>query len=450
MKINVNNMLKRILHLVFLSLIVAGCQTTGPQPDAALDPQPAASLVAPPGPELTHVAPPPPDSLWARMRPGFSWHRTYGLQPQVAAARERFLAQTEFVPAITRRAALYLHYIVTEVERRGLPMELALLPVVESSLLPGATSSSGAAGLWQIMPGTGRYLGLEQNWWYDGRRDIRRSTDAALDYLTRLHQEFDGDWLLALAAYNSGRTRVQRARVRHHAAGRDTGYWSLDLPLETRHYVPKLIALADLRARPEKWALRLPPLANEAGFAVVRTGGQVELARVAHLAGVEQDLVAALNPGHLRWATAPEQAGEILLPVEIAAGVEQVLLALPPDERVSWRHYRIQPGDTLSTIARRMDSNVALLRAVNAIRGSLIRAGDTLLIPRGSTWADSLRMTAQEQPRKRAYRVRRGDSLYRIAGRFNVSVHDIVSWNALDPEAYLQPGQRLTLYVSDG
>ena len=387
---------------------------------------------------------PPPEDLWERIRDGLSWQEIHN--DQVDRARRDYLRQHDYLQVIASRANYYLYYIVGEVERRGMPMEIALLPLVESTLDPFAYSSESAAGLWQIMPATGRHLGLEQDWWFDGRRDLRASTHAALDYLESLHRHFEEDWLLALAAYNSGKTRVRRARKSNLQRGQGADYWSLRLPRETRHYVPKLIALSQIISSPERYGAVIPPVPNSPAFEIADTGGQIELARAAELADVAFDTLRALNPGHLRWATAPERPPELLLPVGAAARFTEAVANLSPEERVRWQYYRIEPGDSLIRIARKFDTEVALLRAANSIRGSMIRAGDTLMIPMGSGWEASLAMAGGE-PRVKGYRVRRGDSLYRIAGKFNVSINDIIAWNALDPGKYLQPGQTLTLYI---
>ncbi len=387
---------------------------------------------------------PPPDDLWERLSRTLRWHDSH--QPQVVRARDRFLSQPGYLNVVGERAGHYLYHIVEAVEARDMPAEIALLPLVESTLNPYAVSPQRAAGLWQIMPATADYLGVPRDWWYDGRLDVRLATNFALDYLQSLHDSFDGDWLLALAAYNAGKGRVSRAVARNAKAGRPTDYWSLELPRETRHYVPRLLALAAIVRHAQALGAELPPVPNAPAFAVVPTGGQIELQRAAQLAGVDLRTLRALNPGHLRWASAPGRE-ELLLPADRAERFRTAMASLAPEDRVSWAHYRIQPGDSLVRIARRFDTRVALLREVNDIDGHLIRAGGTLLIPRGSAWPDSLALADAGGPRKpRGYRVRRGDSLYRIAGRFNVTVDDLVSWNALDPSRYLQPGQQLRLF----
>ncbi|MEP4147815.1 MAG: LysM peptidoglycan-binding domain-containing protein [Halioglobus sp.] len=404
------------------------------------------------GPEffIKEISPPkkqkkPPEDLWERIRLQLTWQSIHN--EQIGHARDSYLRQSNYLSVVAERADLYLHFIVEEVERRGLPMELALLPLVESTLNPFATSSERAAGLWQIMPATGKYLGLEQDWWYDGRRDLRDSTRIALDYLESLHAEFDNDWMLALAAYNSGKGRVGRARKANAKAGLPIDYWSLKLPRETRHYVPRLIALTQIVAFPEAFDVEIPPVPNKPAFVIAATGGQIELARAASLAEIELHSLKALNPGQLRWATSPDVAQELLLPVGTKERFSQGVASLTEADRVRWEHYRIKSGDNLIRIAKQFDTEVGLLREVNNIRGSMIRAGDTLMIPYGSDWASSMAMVTRQERQQQGYRVRRGDSLYRIAGKFNVSVNDIIAWNSLDPGDYLQPGQRLTLYV---
>jgi membrane-bound lytic murein transglycosylase D len=392
------------------------------------------------------VAPEQPvTDLWERIRRELSWQKMHNAQ--IGQAREQFLGQPNYLPMVSERANLYLYYIVEEVQRRNMPMEIALLPLVESTLDPFASSSKHAAGLWQIMPATGRHLGLELGWWYDGRRDLRDSTRVALDYLEGLHQLFDEDWLLALAAYNSGKGRVARARKANRKKGLPTDYWSLKLPRETRNYVPRLIALSQIIAYPQAFDIAVPQVPNTPAFDVADTGGQLEMSRAAELAGIELSTLRSLNPGQLRWATSPDMPAELLLPVGTAAHFELGVARLTPEDRVQWQHYRIERGDSLSRIAQKFDTEVGLLREVNGVRGSMIVAGDTLMIPKGSGWSASLAMATTGETKERGYRVRSGDSLYVIAGKFNVSINDIVTWNALDPGKYLQPGQKLTLYV---
>ncbi len=438
-------------------LFLGGCQSLPPLAGTAGDEESVAETPEEAQPPLFVASDTPPeievdaspDDLWARMRAQLKWQSMD--TTSVTRARRSYLGQQNYLPVVANRANYYLFYIVEEVEKRGMPMEIALLPLVESTLNPFATSPSSAAGLWQIMPATGRQLNLSRNWWYDGRLDLRDSTRAALDYLEALHADFDGDWLLALAAYNSGKGRVMRAQSANRRKGLATDFWSLKLPRETRDYVPRLIALTQIVAEPSRHGVVLPSVPNAPSFDVVGTGGQLELYRAAEIAGIDLRTLRAFNPGQLRWATAPNMPHELLLPAGKADTFAEGLANLSPDDRVKWQHYRIERGDSLIRIAKKFDTDVALLREVNGVRGNMIRAGDTMLIPKGDGWAASLALASSgKSMQQRRYRVRRGDSLYRIAGKFNVSINDIIAWNSLDPDRYLQPGQKLTLYVGDG
>jgi len=455
-KIKKFNMLGRITTVFYLMLILAACQSVPPANETGSVQSPPMEeaqgeepplFVVPETPPQVEIAETPAD-LWQRMRRELHWQSLD--TSTVEKARRGYLKQRNYLPVVANRANYYMFYIVEQVEQRGMPMEIALLPLVESTLNPFAASSSSAAGLWQIMPATGRHLGLERNWWYDGRLDLRDSTRAALDYLEELHDDFDGDWLLALAAYNSGKGRVMRAQKANRKRGLATDYWSLKLPRETRNYVPRLIALTQIVADPQRYGAVLPAVPNAPSFDIVSTGGQLELYRAAEIAGIDLSTLRAFNPGQQRWATAPDMPHELLLPVGSAARFEQGLAQLSPDDRVRWQHYRIERGDSLIRIARKFDTQVGLLREVNGIRGNMIRAGDTMLIPQGNAWAASLALASNSKKTPQRYKVRRGDSLYRIAGKFNVSINDIIAWNSLDPNHYLQPGQKLTLYVQDG
>jgi len=388
-----------------------------------------------------------PDDLWERIREDLSWQATES--PRIDREREEFLDQPNYLPMVADRADYYLYYIVEEVEKRDMPVEIALIPVIESSLNPFASGPSGAAGLWQIMPETGIHLGLEQDAHYDGRHALRDSTEVALDYLEELYEEFDEDWMLAVAAYNSGAGSVARAREANAARGLDTDYWSLNLPGKAREYVPKIIALAQILADPERFDVDIPAVDNAPSFEVVDAGGVSQLSQAAELAGVDIDTLRALNPGQLTESFTQSPSSEILLPVGTRNRFEYNIAQISPEELVQWKTYRIRPGDSLAQIARKFDTQVAVLQEANSLRGSRIQAGDTLKVPGAGTAA-----TAPAVPggghRPADYKVCAGDSLYGIADRFDVSVNELIAWNALKPGEYLQPGQMLKLHKTGG
>src|SRR5690606_19652767 len=256
-----------------------------------------------------------------------------------------------------------------------MPEDLALLPIVESAYHPFALSPSRASGIWQFIPGTGRRFGLKQNWWYDGRRDIVAATRAALDYLEELHREFDGDWLLALAAYNSGERNVARAVERNRSAGKAIDFWSIaaHLPRETRGYVPSLLAVAQLLAEADEYGVRWLAIDNEPYFEIVELDGQIDLATAAGLAGIDIDQLYTLNPGFNQWATDPDGPHALLVPAERASAFRAGLATLPPDQRMAWRRHEIARGETLAAIARKYGTSVDALQQTNSLKGYLIR-----------------------------------------------------------------------------
>jgi membrane-bound lytic murein transglycosylase D len=441
------NFLPRTVGLLILIGMLSGCTTLSPQSRATTQSFDHSEALAPdPEPLAVDITPEPPADLWDRIRRELEW--SYPDHPSVIAQREHYLKQAGLFDALSERANWYLYYIVEQVEARELPIELALLPIVESTLLPQSMSHRSAAGLWQIMPRTGKHLGLQQNWWYDGRLDIRDSTRAALDYLESLHSRFDGDWLLALSAYNAGETRVKRAQRANSKRGLPTDYWSLKLPRETQHYLPRLLALAQIIKDPQTHAVTLPSVANTNAFAAINVTGQVEIRTFAEQLGVDEYVLRRFNPGILRWATDPNGSSQILVPSDIAGTAMTVAESLPSLPKTQWHRYTIQPGDSLIRIAKRFDLEVSLLRAANDITGSFIRAGHTLMIPTGgdsAIVADGSRVYRASM----RYTVKPGDSLYKIADRFSITISDLVAWNAIDPKAYLRPGQRLTLFPSE-
>lgn len=394
------------------------------------------------------------DELWDRIRAGFALPGSD--HPRVISARNWYANHQAYLDRVTTRARPYLHYIVEEVEARGMPLEIALLPVVESAFDPYAYSHGRAAGLWQFIPGTGKRYGLIQNWWVDGRRDVIESTRAALDYLEDLHAEFD-DWLLALAAYNTGEGNVRRAIRRNRAAGRPIDFFSLSLPRETRGYAPKLLALRDLVSDPGGHGIALESIANAPYLGVVEFDSQIDLALAAELAGMPLDELYLLNPGYNHWATDPQGPHRLVLPLDYTEDFARRVAEVPPAERVSWQRYRVRRGDALSTIARRHRTTVAALQRANELDGTLIRAGQHLLIPAASRPPGAYKLSApqrlaatqatQRDGQRFEYTVRRGDSLWQIGREHGVGVRNLAGWNGMAPTDVLREGQKLVIWM---
>lgn len=391
--------------------------------------------------------------LWYRLSMGFE------LPPSITHPEvKHWLAWYQKHPAhigrLQRRSAMWLGYVLQEVEKHDMPTELALLPAVESAYDPLAYSHGRASGLWQFIPNTAKHLGLENNWWYDARRDVPQSTAAALKYLAYLHRRFD-NWLHALAAYNAGEGNVSAAIRRNKKSGLGTDFWSLKLPSETRAYVPKLLALAEIIRDPALYGVELRAMPNNIDFAVVDTGGQLDLAQAAQLAALSADSLRLHNPGLNRWATPPNGPHRLLMPKYAAKRFSQALAQLPAAERVSWKRHKVKSGESLSEIAHRYGSNTQLIKEINRLRGTTIKVGQQLLVAVGQTSLARYPSIAPqgdgslERVRKH-YQVKSGDSLWVIARRHNVRVADIQRWNDLEGANALHPGQELLIWMPKG
>ncbi len=395
-----------------------------------------------------------PRDLWDRLRDGYAFPAAD--HPRIEAELAWYVNHPEYLARTVERARPYLWLIVESLEQRGMPQEIALLPIVESAFQPFAYSHGRAAGLWQFIPSTATHFGLKQNWWYDGRRDVIASTEAALDYLHRLHAMFDSDWLLALAAYNSGSGTVSRAISQNRKLGRATDYWSLNLPRETRAYVPKLLALGRIFADPGAFDIEIASLPDEPLVTRVNIGSQIDMARAAELAGITLEELYRLNPAFNRWATDPDGPHELLLPLDKAAEFSIRLAEVDGEQRVTWKRHLIREGETLGEIARRYDTTVGVLRQVNGINGHMIRAGRSLVIPVAMRDLKSYTLSAEQRKRttqdvergsdRIVHTVRSGDTLWDIARKYKVSVNQIATWNAMSPRDLLRPGQRLVIW----
>jgi len=398
--------------------------------------------------EVVGITPAQYEDLFDRIRAGFALDDVD--EHAVDVQLNWYAANPEYLERAFARAELYLYHIVSEIEARGMPLEIALLPVVESAFEPYAYSRARASGLWQFIPGTGSRFGLRQGWWYDGRRDVVESTRAALDYLQFLYQEF-GDWLLAIAAYNCGEHKVASAIAANRAAGRDTDFWSLKLPRETRSYVPKLLAMKRLVADPGAHGLAFSSIVNKPYFERVETHGQIDLKLAAELAGITYEELYELNPAFHRWATDPAGPHYLLLPIEGAATFRQNVLQLTPEERMRAQLYTVQKGDSVSAVARKFNTTINVIREMNNLPEGVLTVGTKLRVPATDIKLPPkvARAAALVDGRDRSSRhlhiVRRGDSLWRIARNNGLTVNALAMMNGMNPNDTLRAGQRLRL-----
>jgi membrane-bound lytic murein transglycosylase D len=463
-------------HLLALvtALALAGCATTqGPEavPDAGAESaRPAAHAalpsVIPTGP-LSAIQPTdlsasrgvagleaPPD-LWNRIRRGFAMPDLSG--DLVRQNEQWYASRPDYIQRMTDRSRKYLFHVVEELERRNMPTELALLPFIESAFNPQATSTARAAGMWQFMPATGKDYDLKQNVFRDDRRNVLASTKAALDYLQRLYGMF-GDWHLALAAYNWGEGNVTRAIQRNQRAGLGTGYLDLNMPNETRNYVPKLQAVKNIVALPENFRADLPLIENHPYFQSVTLERDMDVALAARLADVEIEDFKALNPQLNRPVILAAGTPQILLPWDNATVFKRNFSEYSEGKYASWTAWAAPATMSVGEAARRVGMPESDLRNVNAIPPRmLIKAGSVLIVPRKSaTQADvaghvadnaQLSLAPEIVTRRLVVKAGRKDSIATIAHRYKVTPAQVADWNSIGATSALKAGQQIVLHL---
>lgn len=442
------------------------------------------------------------DTVWERMLSLYSLPEVDNYR--VDTELNYYLDHPDYIARVQERAAPYMHLILDEIEAKNLPGELALLPVVESAFIPEAYSRSAAAGLWQFIPSTGRLFGLEQNSWYDGRRDIYASTVAATSYLKELSEEFNGDFFLALASYNYGKGNISKAIMRNEYQGLPTDYWSLDLPKETEDYVPRLLAIAKLFANADQYGIRLQPIPNKRYCEVVNVGSQLDIDKAAELAQTPLSHFLKLNPCFKKGSTAPDGPHRLLVPSDHVHAFKQNLARLPYEERVAqrWRQeqlladkirqnelvaqktraeeeeriasrkkheivvakssysspvptqsYKVQHGETLSGIAKNYGTSIDTLRQINRLSKNQVNSGSYLKVP-SSSRVSVIKEVSNTLKSKASggsvYVVKKGDTFYNVSKRFAVSRSNIAAWNNISPNSNLISGQKLVIKSGTG
>ncbi|MCY4743920.1 transglycosylase SLT domain-containing protein [Pelomonas sp. UHG3] len=476
-------LLHRLAPLAIAVLLTACATTTPPPaptaepaalpaPTPAVDTAPAPEAAAPvalramgadlledslrPGEKVDLDAPDANADLWARVRKGFQLQDLD--DDWVRKAEAWYSARPDYVDRMTTRGSRYLFHIVDEVEKRGMPTELALLPFIESAFVTHAVSSAKATGMWQFMPATGRDFDLKQNIFRDDRRDVLASTRAALDYLGRLHKMF-GDWHLALAAYNWGQGNVQKAIARNQRLGRPTDYASLKLPDETRYYVPKLQAVKNIVLAPERFALSLPPVANHPYFLSVKIERDLDVALAAELAGLSLETFQQFNPQMNKPVILAAATPQVLLPYEQASAFAEKL-ARHPGPLATWTAWVVPKTMSPAEAARRTGMAEAALRELNRIPPKmLVKAGSTLLVPRAEHVRDdvserladtaSLSLAPDAPPLRRiSVKAGKSDTVAGIAARYKVKAEQVAQWNNVGRSARFKPGQAVVVYTA--
>jgi len=408
------------------------------------------------------------EDLWAAVTQLFSLPH-YEASPAVQEQISWFMNHKEFLARVANQAEPYLFYVYQQVKTQRLPGELALLPMIESAYDPFAYSTVGAAGLWQLMPSTATGLGLHQDYWFDGRKDIINSTKAALTHLNYLKNFFHGDWLLAIASYDSGEGTVANAMRRNQQEGLSTKFWSLSLPRETQDYVPRLLALAEIISNPKKYPVELPSIRNEPYFGTVDVDHQVMLSKVAHQAHIKLDDLYQLNPGYNHWATDPDpkSPSRIVLPIENIATYEKALhrkLVIhiegekpkPVIELATLSHYRVKSGDTLWSIAKKHHVSPNELETWNHLKSpSALKIGKLLVVSKTAktmvaskeknepSVSQEEKASSDNKDTTENYRIQPGDTLHKIAREHHISLNQLMAENQINSHDVIHPGQLL-------
>ena len=433
--------------------------------------KPVPPLLADPFGDPDDVPMPDPD-LWHRIRVGFLMEPLD--TPLVHEHEDWYVKRPEYIKRFVDRGSRYLHYIVEQVEKRNMPMEVALLPVIESAFTPKAYSRAKASGLWQFIPSTGKNYGLTQDWWRDNRNDVMAATDAALNYLQKLHQMF-GNWELALAAYNCGEGCVGRAIAYNQKRNLPTDFLHLRLPPETRNYVPKLIAVKNIVLSPLVYGIEIDSIPNQPYFTTVQAPARIDVSVAAKLAGMSEEEFKALNPAHNK-PVAVASTGTLVVPLDKAETFRQNL-AEYDEPLVTWTQYHAKRGESLDAIARRHGVGYGQLKGANDSlkldkKGRLRAAGPVLVplrksalaaapakpvvaprvamvsVPTASAGAApraALAAVAPAPSSSKTYVVRAGDTLFGIAQRFNTAVDTLLALNKLTARSVIHPGLKLRL-----
>ncbi len=387
-----------------------------------------------------------PHDLWDRLRAGFSLEYSNPGDPIIRNFESWYSNHPKYFERLADRAYWYLPYVLEQVEKRGMPVEIALLPAIESAFRPDAVSRSNAVGMWQFIAATGSRFGLRKDWWMDERRDLVQSTRAALDYLDFLSSEFDQDWELALAAYNAGEGKIRKEVRKNRAANKPTQYTALDLRRETREYVPKLFAIRNIIDNPEKFNIHLKSIPDRHTLEIVDARTQTDLAVAASLIPVSSDQLRSLNRGYKRGVTPPSGPHNIVVPAQYAAQLVSSLDNLSVQQRLRWARHEVRKGEYLGRIARKFGVSVDSIMQANQLSSNLIKPGQELKIPLSSGYFKYAKASISDvtiEDGDSVYTVRKGDSLWKISRNQGVALAKLLKWNGLSKHDLLFPGQQL-------
>ena len=427
---------RHFLKILLISILIVSCQQI-----EVYQENPSEFNNVDKGIEATvaEISPVPPyQDIWEYIKKNNSSQNNNILNDQVLSYMNMHLKDIDKFNEYLNDSYYFLFFVIQELEKNNLPLELAILPYIESNYDPFSISSSGAVGMWQFMPRTGRLYQLDKSWWSEDRHDPFRSTEAAVKYLKYLYQRFDQDIYHTLAAYNAGPSLLDRRINQNNRRGIDTDFWSLNVPVQTKNYVPKYIALRELIFNSDNYGIQLPQIPYEPVVKKISIPGQVEVLTLSEYLDIKPELLYKLNAGYTKWASAPEDESVFYIPSEKYILFENEDNPFKNSNQINWISHIVQSGDSLWSLASKYDTEVKIIKKINYLNNDLLSINDTLLIPLSKSKSNNF--IPYEM-----YIVSEGDTLWSIAKEYNIEIRDLSRMNSIDEDSYLQLGQQLSI-----
>ena len=381
---------------------------------------------------------PLPSDVWEYMIFNSDYEKDFILDQKTLSYINRHIQDLEKFNDYLNKSYYFIYYVIQELEAANLPVELALIPFIESNYDPFSISPSGAVGLWQFMPKTGRIFNLEKSWWSEDRHDPFRSTHAAIGYFKYLFERFDNDIYLALAAYNAGPTYLDKQIKKNYRRGMDTDFWSLSLNSQVTEYIPKYVALREVVFNSEKYNVNLPFVPVESVVQKIEIPGQVEILTLSEYLDIKPELIYKLNAGYTKWASAPKDKSIFYVPIEKTFLLDSPDSPFENVNQINWISHVVVSGDSLWKLAKKYDTEVRIIKEINYIDNDLLSINDTLLIPLSKSKSNNF--IPYEM-----HIVSEGDTLWDLSKKYNIDIEDLIRMNSLKKDSYLQLGQQLTI-----
>ena len=431
--------MKISLIFAFTFIVISNCQVTSSlsQPDREIQLESITVEENASEEEITYIEP-IPENVWEYMITKSSLNKNVIIDEQTLIFMNNHIKDLDKFNSYLNKSYYFIYYVIQELEAADLPVELALIPFIESNYDPFSISPSGAVGLWQFMPRTGRLFDLEKSWWSEDRHDPFRSTHAAIGYFKYLFERFDNDIYLALAAYNAGPTYLDKQIRKNKRKGLETDFWSLNLNDQVTNYIPKYVAIRELVFNSEKYGITLPKVPFESVVKKIEIPGQVEILTLSEYLEIKPELIYKLNAGYTKWASAPKDKSIFYVPIEKTYLLESPDSPFEGVNQINWISHIVVSGDSLWSLASKYDTEVNIIKEINYIETSLLSINDTLLIPLSKTKMNSF--IPYEM-----HIVSEGDTLWDISKKYNIEISDLIRMNSLNKNSYLQLGQQLTI-----